>query len=48
MRENLSARGSLADWIDDSEEALWNAGFERVEVDEMCIRDRCASNQRWA
>ena len=34
MRENLSARGSLDDWIDASEEALWNAGFERVEVDE--------------
>lgn len=34
MRENLSARGSLDDWIDASEAALWNAGFERVEVDE--------------
>lgn len=34
MRENLSARGSLDDWIDASEEALWDAGFERVEVDE--------------
>lgn len=34
MRENLSARGSLDDWIDASEAALRNAGFERVEVDE--------------
>ena len=34
MRENLSARGSLDDWIDASEEALWDAGFERVEIDE--------------
>ncbi|MEG0075640.1 MAG: VanZ family protein [Eubacterium sp.] len=38
MRENLSAQGNLDEWIDASEEALRNAGFEEVELDNVFDR----------
>ena len=33
MRENLSAPGTLDDWMTASEDALWNAGFDNVGFD---------------
>ena len=33
MRENLSAPGTLNDWMVASENALWNAGFDNVGFD---------------